>query len=1179
MPYPSPAGTTDRLHRTRGSSHAMRTLLAACLLWIGGSATMFAAEVDYTRDVRAILKERCWSCHGALRQEHNLRLDTVTLMTDGGDGGPAVAPGQPRESLLWSRITAKDPARRMPPEGSPLKPEQIALIEAWIAQGAIGPENEQPEPDPRAHWAFQPPVRPPVPSIPDVANPIDAFIESTLKREGLTPATAADKSTLLRRLYLDLVGVPPTPDELRAFLSDDSAQAYESVVDRLLVDSRYGERWGRHWLDIWRYSDWYGRRHVPDCWNSAPQIWRWRDWVVKSLNADLGYDQMLRLMLAADEIAPEDADASVATGYLIRNWYALNPNDWMRNTVEHTGKAFLGLTFNCAHCHDHKYDPITHTDYFRLRAFFEPISIRQDRVPGQPDPGLFQEYSYSVLRKIQRNGAVRIFDKNPAAPTWFYTGGDERNRLNDRGSIPPGFPQILGDLSGAIPEISLPPRGYYPGLQPALQESLRADAREKQQAAQAEVDRIGSSSSPPDPLLVQALEQAQAAYKLAEAKARENGRPGALGGSQSLLLDATTGRRILNQGLKSLSRFTEGMTFEFTVDLRTDAHFNCQLAKHFVQGLTSGCVIFEQGRIKSYQPGGAQEFEGGRYDFAAGQRRFLVTFRFEPAQDRALLSVTHAPDGQRLVDNVPVAINGWNPIGNAVMGVSFDARTGSVVVLDDIRILPAPDANAAPGQQPEPLLQFDFEPPLYPTDRDLVGVDGWSLSSFAAAPATSLVTQVALNSELQAARQAVTTAELALREKQLPVLAARAKLLAAQTAITALEARITAERARYKELDGVDLPALAREASHRERLGAQEQAEADLLAAELSLATATAKPTSDQNRAKEIDAAKAALSAAHAAVAKAQAALADAALAETYTPLSPIYPATSTGRRTALANWLVRRDHPLTARVAVNHIWGWHFHTPIVTSVYDFGRNGAAPTHPELLDWLAVEFMESGWSQRHIHRLVVTSRAYRRVSASRDLRDNLARDPDNRWLWRMNVGRMEAEVVRDSIISVAGKLDPTMGGQELENETSLTTFRRSIYYSSHPESGGKSQFGELFDAPDAIDCYRRTQSIVPQQALALANSELVHTMAAAVTRQLSPPTSEQGPTGLEQFVNRAFERILSRAPTGEERDICLRALAAQRDALSREQIADPLTLACESLVRALLNHNDFITIR
>ncbi|MDX1970812.1 MAG: PSD1 and planctomycete cytochrome C domain-containing protein, partial [Planctomycetaceae bacterium] len=1098
-----------------------------------------------------------------------------------GAGGPALVPGRPHESPLWQRVTSQDPAERMPPEGSPLSAEQLQRIEAWITQGAAGPANETPEPDPRTHWAFQSPVRPQVPALLSGAtvHPIDAFIDATLSREGLTPAPPADKATLLRRVYLDLVGVPPTVEELRTFLADDSTIAYEQVVDRLLSDPRHGERWARHWLDIWRYSDWYGRRHVPDCWNSAPQIWRWRDWVVRSLNDDLGYDEMLRLMLAADEIAPEDPDAAVATGYLIRNWYALNPNDWMRSTVEHTGKAFLGLTFNCAHCHDHKYDPIAHDDYFRLRAFFEPIAIRQDRVPGQSDPGMFQEYSYGVLRKIQRNGAVRIFDKNPSAPTWFYTGGDERNRIADRGSIAPGVPPILGDLSAPIEPITLPPGGYYPGLQPAWQTALRTEAHDKVQAAQSAVDQFGNSAVEPDSSLVQALQTAEAAYVAAQQAADRPDRSGALEGAQSLLLDATAGRRILNNGLKSLTALTDGMTLEFVVQLQTNTHFNFQLAKDSIQGLTAGCVFFDQGKIQSYQPGGFSEFELGRYDFAAGQRRFRVTFEFNILEDRAYLSVVNEPDGQRLVDGVPVALNGWNPVGSAVMGVSFDARTGSVVVLDGVRLRPAASAISAIGVRPDPILSIDFEPPGFEVDRNLVGCNGWTLSSFSAPPATSVISAVALSTELQAARLAVQQAKRALRTAQLPRLAADARLRAAQSALAGLEARIAAEQARYQLITGADASSLAREASRLERDGAVLQAEADLLAAELSLATAEAKPAGDANRAKEIAAAQAALTAAQAAESKARTAQADISLAENYSPLSPIYPSTSTGRRKAFADWLVRRDHPLTPRVAVNHVWGWHFQRPLVSSVYDFGRNGALPTHPELLDWLAVEFVESGWSLRHLHRLIVTSHAYRRSSAVRERTANQERDPDNQSLWRMNVGRMEVEVVRDSLIAVAGKLDLTMRGQELENEMSLTTYRRSLYYSSHPEAGGKSPLGELFDAPDAIDCYRRTQTIIPQQALALTNSELVHTMAAAVVALAAPAPTEHETTELNRFVTLAFERVLSRAPTAAEREVSVAALKAQRDLLTREQAPDPLIRACESLVRVLFNHNDFVTIR
>ena len=300
----------------------------------------------------------------------------------------------------------------------------------------------------------------------------------------------------------------------------------------------------------------------------------------------------------------------------------------MRNTVEHTGKAFLGLTFNCAHCHDHKYDPITQEDYFRLRAFFEPIGVRQDRVPGEADPGPFQEYSYSVLRKIQRLGAVRIFDKTPDAPTWFYTGGDERNRVKDRGSIPPGVPAFLcgARLAEDRPTIELPPRAWYPGLRPAIQETVLADARAA--IAQAEAELAAAQATPaaksrrrcainsrrPKPRSPRPSEEAEQA-----------GRPGALAGRQSLLLDATAGRRIVQNGLSQLKALEDGTTLEFQLLILNDAHVNFQFAKDVVKGLTAGYVAFEKGRIVSYQPGSFTEFEAGQYDFAAGQKRFHVT--------------------------------------------------------------------------------------------------------------------------------------------------------------------------------------------------------------------------------------------------------------------------------------------------------------------------------------------------------------------------------------------------------------------------------------------------------------------------------------------------------------------------------------------------------------------------
>ena len=201
----------------------------------------------------------------------------------------------------------------------------------------------------------------------------------------------------MRRVYLDLVGLPPTRDELAAFLADDSPNAYEAVVDRLLASPQYGERWARHWMDVWRYSDWAGYKE--EIRNSARHIWRWRDWIVESLNADKGYDRMATEMLAGDELAPTDPNTLRATGFLVRNWEKFNRNSWLEATIEHTAKAFLGVTMNCCRCHDHKFDPISQVEYFQFRAIFEPHEVRTERVPGQPD--------------VLKDGLPRICDMKP----------------------------------------------------------------------------------------------------------------------------------------------------------------------------------------------------------------------------------------------------------------------------------------------------------------------------------------------------------------------------------------------------------------------------------------------------------------------------------------------------------------------------------------------------------------------------------------------------------------------------------------------------------------------------------------------------------------------------------------------------------------------------------------------
>jgi hypothetical protein len=285
------------------------------------------------------------------------------------------------------------------------------------------------------------------------------------------------------------------------------------------------------------------------------------------------------------------------------------------------------------------------------------------------------------------------------------------------------------------------------------------------------------------------------------------------------------------------------------------------------------------------------------------------------------------------------------------------------------------------------------------------------------------------------------------------------------------------------------------------------------------------------------------------------------------------FPATSTGRRTALAKWIADRRHPLTARVAVNHVWNRHFGEPLVPTIFDFGRKGRPTQHPELLDWLAVEFMDAGWSFKHLHRLLVTSQAYRMSSSSAGLEANAAVDPENRYLWRMNTNRMEAQVLRDSLLHLSGKLDTTHGGPPIPLDQAITSNRRSLYFvHSHNDH---DRFLSVFDDAGVQECYRRERSIVPQQALALFNSRQASEAARGIALRLGAGDHALAD---EQFVSRAFVVLLACEATEQEQAACREALAAWRELRSGDD-AKRATEARVHLIEALINHNDFITVR
>jgi hypothetical protein len=798
----------------------------------------------------SILAKRCMPCHSGAAKQSGLDLSTRDLAIRGGTRGPAIVPGKAKESLLY-RVASHAVEPHMPLKSPKLPDAELAALQSWIDQGAA-----------YEHWSFRKPQRPAVPAVASsnrVRNPIDAFVAAERERRQLTAVAEADRRALLRRVYLDLVGVPPTVAEVNRFLADRSPNAYEAVVDRLLTDRRHGERWGRHWMDIWRYSDWYGYRRTNEVRNSQRFMWRWRDWIVESLNDDKSYDRMILEMLAADEVAPLDTQTLRATGFLARNYSRFDRDGWMQDAVDHTALGMLGITVKCARCHDHKFDPISQEEYYRFRAFFEPYDVRVDRVPGQTDREL--------------DGLARVFDANAQQPTYLYIRGDIKQPDKEK-PLSPAAPKLLGIPLGKVEPVTLPVDSFYPDHRAFVQSDLLAKAR-------TEVDKAET-----------------------------------------------------------------------------------ELAKN-------------------------------------------------------------------------------------------------------------------------------------PTDE-----------------------------------------------------LARRTLEAAKEYVVALKARIAADNAQFAAPPDPAFETLAAEALKAERKAALLKASEDVIRTQREFDKAYRSEKPDE---KALGEAQKKLTAAAAALTQATGAAPDG-----YHPVGTVYENKSTGRRTALARWIGSAENPLTARVAMNHLWTRHFGKPLVPTVFDFGLNGKPPSNPALLDWLAVEFMSSGWSMKVMHRLMVTSATYRLLSsAGSENNPNAAIDPDNVFLWRMNPRRMEAEIVRDSLLALAGELDPAMGGPEIDDTKGMESKRRSIYFRHSPDT--QMEFLKVFDGPNPVECYERGESVVPQQALALANSQLSVEKARVLAAKLGA-----GP----EFVRTAFETILGRPPSSDEQTVAARFLQRQSGSRGRE-----------NFVHVLLNHNDFVTIR
>ncbi len=1100
-----------------------------------------ADDNPYLKIIKPVLKARCYACHGALKQEADLRLDTAASIKQLTNNG----------SILLERVTSQTSDLRMPPDGAPLGPAEIASIRLWIAQGAPAPKHETPEQSPDEHWAFIPPVKP---ILATSRSPIDELIDRWYEKQNIaTRRKAANAEVLLRRVYLDLIGIPPSHKQVKEFVSGQIE--YRRVVENLLSSPLFGQRWGRHWMDIWRYSDWYGRRQQNDVRNSDPQIWRWRDWIINSLNNDKSYAVMIKQMLAADELYSQDEDAWPATGYLIRSYYSLNPNEWMRHNAEYTGKAFLGLTFNCAHCHDHKYDPIAHDDYFRLRAFFEPIGIRSDQVRGEMRPPEFQPYDYGGSRKAIKIGLVRIFDEQIDRPTYFYRGGDERNLDKQREPLTPGVPTFLEHLMPPITTVSIPPISWYPGLRDSVRQFETNKARTNLLEAQQKLELLESKPAPDISSLKSKLKVAQHHYEQLIAKARADGAVTALSGKKSLYLEAAQGRRIFHHDLKNLKSIADGTTIEFELRILKDNHVNFQLAYDTRIHRTATYIAFEKGEIRSYQPGGYNTLPIGTYRHEQGESRFHVKFTLHPQADTADISVTvKANDGEivRSIPSVTAALNGWDCTKNEFQPITLDCRTNTTAIYDDIRI-------HTPNEKP---IIFDFEQADFVAGVDPDSVQGWRLA-VANNNSSSKILDVLHDDELLNAMIARNTIRQSIEFADLPTKAAELEVAAQKANLDALDAVLAADKIRY-----LSTPSPTEDKTRVLIVDViEKQHQADLLEAKFTLADAQLNlqktqqlNADDSTRSSRIDAANENIKNAKAIIKNLS--TRDLSTVKDYDHLSSFAPKTSSGRRAALAEMITHRQNPLTARVAVNHIWTRHFQTPLVSSQADFGRNGSPAVFPQVLDYLAVQLMETDWSLKELHRTIVLSETYKQTSQQVMLSDEL---PPER-LHSFPHKRMDSEIVRDSILAIAGLLDTSPATNPLENNNALTTYKRSIYYETYPEQGGTNALGKLFDSPSPTECYRRTTTIVPQQALVLSNSDFIHNAVKMLYQRLEQDFT---PKTDEDYVETAFIFILGRSPTIQE-------LAIAREFLSGSGERSELR---QALLRVLFNHNDFVTIR
>ncbi len=1075
-----------------------------------------AALQFFEQKVRPLLVAKCQECHGSEKQKSNFRVDSREAFLEGGDSGAALVPLEPMKSMLMDVISYRGEIK-MPPKAK-LSEAEIADLTAWVKLGAPWPNSKSTIPAPaagseptvitaeqKAFWAFQPVLDPAPPAVKNEAwiqSPLDRFILADLEAKGFQPAPPADKRTLIRRVTFDLTGLPPTEIEIEGFLADEQPGALGRLVDRLLESPRYGERWGRHWLDVARYADSNGLDE-----NLAyANAYHYRDYVIRAFNQDKPFNEFLREQIAGD-LLPDSGqpdlqrDRLTATGFLCLGAKMLAEDDPVKmqmdiidEQVDTVGRAFLGLTIGCARCHDHKFDPLPTADYYSLAGIFKSTKTMENfSVVAR-----WQERPIATPEQLAARQAHQArIDAQKAAVQVLVTQGNEALLANARDHV-----------------------SLY----------LLAATRQQQLAALLEQAQVRGNT--PDLKTLPGV-------ILIEAEDFQRG-------------NVSKDRATYGQGIGVLVNAGPTPNFsEYDVQIPTAGDY--QLEIRYAAAGARPSKLFVDGELRkpdatskatgSWNPDTQTWFVEGIYRLTAGSH----IVRLEnpgpfPHIDKLLLTTASGPSGTL----VEIPASDYQPLAGITR--QFAA------VLEKSNSDPKSIWTAWHQFRKEQRLTADDKTPENQVARLLGSTPPASLAELA-----------------QRYQLAFNEAAAAWKAQQADP---------AKQSLKALEdTNLEAFRVAAVDPQGIlRVPADSESSFPAEAVAALKVSRDQLKDLELKLPKFTeVMAVSDQNP----ENLKIHLRGSHLTLGRETPRQFLRVIAgDQQTPLGK-----DRSGRLELANWLASAEHPLTSRVIVNRVWQWHFGEGIVRSPDNFGRLGERPTHPQLLDWLAKRCVDSGWSLKKLHRLIILSATYQMSTTYNAAAAQ--QDPENRLLWRMNRQRLEVEEIRDALLAVGGSLDDTMGGTHLQtgNRGYVTSTanvnpvvyqhnRRSIYLPVI-----RSALYELFQAFDFADPSvlngRRDQTTVAPQALFMMNSALVLEQSQRLANSLLMRTELDVPGRINVLYIKAYGR--PPIPVEVQRDAAYleRFRAA---AVGKVPEGEVELRAWRSLCRAVLAANEFLYV-